>query len=114
MIAITRLKKSTKFQSNAESFDGDLTSSYFDAISDNLRRHNSVKRDDVILKLCQFTSLHRAHLLVKFHDDRRSRTCRTKSPPFKKDLVLEIALFVDYDVTIQQHKVGYTVHLAEW
>ena len=40
MIAITRLKKSTKFQSNTEIFDGDMTSSYFDVILDNLRRHN--------------------------------------------------------------------------
>ena len=62
-----------------------------DVMSDNLRRHNSVNGDDVILKFCQFTSLHRAYLLVKFYDDRRSRACWTKSSPFEIELVLEIA-----------------------
>ena len=59
---------------------GDMTPSNFDVMSDNLWRHNSVNGGDVILKLSQFTSLHRAYLLViKFHDDQRSRTFWTKS-----------------------------------
>ena len=70
-----KVKKSKKFQSNADIFDKDITSSNFNVMSDNLRHHNSAKRDDVNLKICQFTSLYRAYLLVKFHDDRRSRTC---------------------------------------
>ena len=56
---------STKFQSNADIFDGDMTSSNFDVMSDNLRRHNSVNGDDVILKFCQFTSLHKNMLNQK-------------------------------------------------
>ena len=49
---------------------------------------------DVVLKLYQFTSLHRAYLLVIFHDDQRSRTCLTKSPSFQMVIVvLEMALF---------------------
>ena len=45
---------------------GDMTPSNFDVMSDNLWLHNSVNGGDVILKLSQFTSLHRAYLLVKF------------------------------------------------
>ena len=70
-----RVKNSTKFQSNADIFEGDMTSSNFKVMSENLSRHNSVDRDDVVLRLSQFTSLHNAYLLAKFHDDRRSRTC---------------------------------------
>ena len=53
-----KVKESTKFQSNTDIFDRDMTSSNFGVMSDNLRRHNSVNRDDVILKLCQFTFLY--------------------------------------------------------
>ena len=70
-----KVKKSTKFQSNVDIFDVDMTSSNSDVMSDNLRRHNSVLRDDGILKPCQFTSLYRAYLLDKGYNDRRSRTC---------------------------------------
>ena len=65
------VKKSTKFRSNTYIFYGDMTSSNFEVMSDNLRHQNSVNRDDVILNLCQYTSLRRPYLLVKFHDDRR-------------------------------------------
>ena len=65
-----KFKKSTKVQSNAYILDGDMTSN-IDVISHALWRHNSVNRD-----------IHRAYLLVKFHDDRKSRTCWTKSPSF--------------------------------
>ena len=41
------VKKSTKFQSNADILDGGMTSSNFDLMSDNLRRGNSLDRDDV-------------------------------------------------------------------
>ena len=40
----------------------------------------------------QFISLRKAYLLVQFYDDRRSRTCWTKSPSFEIDLILEMAL----------------------
>ena len=50
-------------------FDGDMTLSNFDATSDNLLCNDSVNRDDVVSKLIQFTSLHRAYLLVKFDDE---------------------------------------------
>ena len=66
--------KSTKFQSNTDIFDGDITSSNFDVMSNYSRRHNSINKGDVILKLCQFISPHRAYLLVQFHDDRSGRT----------------------------------------
>ena len=69
------VEKSTKFQINTDIFDGDMTSSNFDVILNSLRRHNSINRNDVILKLFKFTSRHRAYLLVKFYDDRGSRTC---------------------------------------
>ena len=49
-----KVKKSTKFQSNAGIFDGNMTSSNVDLMSDNLRRNDSVTRDYFILKLCHF------------------------------------------------------------
>ena len=57
------VKKITKFQSSA-----DIFYAKFDVMSDNLWRHNSVNIDDVISKSSHFTSLHKAYLLVKFHD----------------------------------------------
>ena len=71
----SKVKKSKNVQSNADIFDGDTTSSNFDVMLDNLRHYNSVNRDNVILKLCEFTSIHKAYLLAKFHNDRRRRTC---------------------------------------
>ena len=65
-----KFKKSTKFESNADIFDGVMTPSNFNVMSDNLLGHNSVSRDDIISKLSQFTSLNRAYLLVKFHAGR--------------------------------------------
>ena len=78
----------------------------FDVMSDNLRRYDFVNRDDVILKLTQFSFLYKTYLLVKFHDNRRSRTFSIKinRPSTEND---------DYDVIIQQHKVDYTLNLAE-
>ena len=92
----TKVKKSTKFQSNDDIFDGNKV------MSDNLWRHNSVNRDDIIPKLFQFASLYRAYLLVKFHNDRRSRTCWTTSPSLWIGLVRQWHFFNDYDVIIQQ------------
>ena len=53
-----KITKFTKFQSNADIFDVDITLSNVDVMSDNLRDHNSVNRDGVVLKLCQFTPLY--------------------------------------------------------
>ena len=75
MIAITRSKSLKRFKSNANIFDKYMTSSNSDAMPDNIRRHNSVNRDDVTLTFCEFTSLYKACILEKFHDDQRSRTC---------------------------------------
>ena len=44
-----KFKKSTKFESNADIFAGDITASSFDVMFDHLRRYNSVNRDDFIL-----------------------------------------------------------------
>ena len=71
-----------------------MTSSNFDVMSDNLRRHESVNRDDFILTLCQSISFHRAYLLVKFYDDRRSRTCWTKSQVILNRPSTGIAVFL--------------------
>ena len=110
---LQKVKKSTKFQSNADILDGDMTSSNLKS-SDILWRHNSVNRDDVVLKLSQFTSLHRAYLLVKFHDDRRSGTFWTKSPSFQIGLGWKWHFFDNYDVIIRQQNVGKALNLAEW
>ena len=91
-----------------------MTSLNFDVMSDILWRHNSVNRDDVVLKVSQFTSLHRAYLLVKFHDDRISRTCWTKSPSFYIGLGWKWHFFDYYDVIIQQQNVDNALNLAEW
>ena len=64
------VKKSAKFQSKTELFDGDIPSSNFDVELDNLWRQNLVNRDDVISKLIRFTCLHRLYLLMNFQDDR--------------------------------------------
>ena len=59
----------------------------YDVMLDNLWRHNSIYRNDFISKLSQFTFLYRSYLLIKFHDDQRSRSCWTKSPSFQIGLV---------------------------
>ena len=67
MITITRSKSLQSFKAMPTCFDGDMTSSNFDVLPDNLLRYNSVDRDNFILELSQFASLYRAYLLVKFH-----------------------------------------------
>ena len=74
--------------------------------------HNSINRDDIISKLSQFTSIYRAYLLVKFHDDWRSRTCWTKSY-FKQAWHWKWHFFDACGVIYQQHKVGYTLILSK-
>ena len=106
---LQQCQKYAKFQGNADIFDGGMTSSNVDVMLDILWRHKSVNKDDFVSKLSQFTSFHNAYLLVIFYDDRRARTCWSKIPSFWIGLVLEMALFVDYDIIIQQHKVGYTL-----
>ena len=56
-------------------FDKYITSSTVDVIFDNFWRHNSVNRDDALLKLSRFPSLHEFYILVKFRDGWCSRTC---------------------------------------
>ena len=67
---------------NSAIHDVNMTSSNFDVMSDNLWHHNSANTDDVVSKLSQFISRYRAYLLVDFHDDQRSRTCRIKCTSF--------------------------------
>ena len=75
--------KVRKFQSDSDFFGGDI---WYHKIITSYRKFfwspNSINNDDVISKRSQFASLHRRCLLVKFHDDRNSRTCWTKSPSF--------------------------------
>ena len=73
-----KVKKVYKISKQCEHFRRDITLSKFYIMSNNWWRYNSVKIDDIISKLCKLTFLHRAYLLVKVHDDRRSRTCHLK------------------------------------
>ena len=43
----------------------DMTLSYFDVMSDNLWRRNSVNRDDALSKLNSFDSIYKVFLLIK-------------------------------------------------